>query len=271
VGAVLADARIQVTATGNVLPRIGELSPQPARVAIREVFLDHVIGGKRLSRGPRFARLVRAATPDVVLTAVELLADASGLDLLVVDVGGATTDVYSALRPDAERESGPRRGVLGVQWRSRTVEGDLGVRWSATGVVEAARAERLAIDVEAGAARHRADEPGFLPRTGRERATDLRLAEIAATVALRRHARRERDLRDVGLVIGSGGVLRHAAPSAGRAVLASVVADHAGGWGLPRDPVCRVDHDYVLAAAGLLAAEQPSVAIALLRQRIYDW
>ena len=59
----------------NVLPRIGELNPQPARAAIREVFLRHVIGGKRLSRGPRFASLVRGATPDVVLTAVELLAE----------------------------------------------------------------------------------------------------------------------------------------------------------------------------------------------------
>ncbi len=64
-----------MTATGNVLPRIGMLDPQPARAAIREVFLRHVIGGKRLSKGPRFGRLVRAATPDAVLTGVEVLAD----------------------------------------------------------------------------------------------------------------------------------------------------------------------------------------------------
>ena len=43
--------------------------------------------------------MVRAATPDVVLTGVELLADGAGDvpgagDVLVVDVGGATTDVY---------------------------------------------------------------------------------------------------------------------------------------------------------------------------------
>ena len=65
------------TAVGaaNVLPRIGELNPMPARAAIREVFLRHVIGGKRLSRGPRFASLVRGPTPDVVLTAVELLGE----------------------------------------------------------------------------------------------------------------------------------------------------------------------------------------------------
>ena len=65
----LAGAGVPVTATGNVLPRIGVLDPAPARAAIREVFLRHVIGGKKLSRGPRFASLVRAATPDAVLTA----------------------------------------------------------------------------------------------------------------------------------------------------------------------------------------------------------
>ena len=102
--------------------------PRPARAAIREVFLRHVIGGKRLSRGPRFASLVRGATPDVVLTAVELLADHLGGDLLVVDVGGATTDVYSVLQPRPGRAG---RDVAGTLWRSRTVEGDLGLRWSA--------------------------------------------------------------------------------------------------------------------------------------------
>ena len=60
--------------TDNVLPDVGELAPGPARSAIREVFLDHVIGGKGLSRGPRFRRLVRTVTPDAVLSGVSRLA-----------------------------------------------------------------------------------------------------------------------------------------------------------------------------------------------------
>ncbi len=139
---ILAARRTTAIPTANVLPRIGELDPRPAREAIREVFLTHVIGGKRLSRGARFACMVRAATPDVVLAGVELLADgAAGLrgagDVVVVDVGGATTDVYSVVTPDAE-ESSLRREVVEVLWRSRTVEGDLGMRWNAPGVVAAA-------------------------------------------------------------------------------------------------------------------------------------
>ncbi len=117
--------------TANVLPRIGVLDPMPARIAIREVFVRHVIGGKGLSKGPAFGRLVRAATPDAVLAGVELLAESAG-DVVVVDVGGATTDVYSVLTPDPE-EASLRREVVEVLWRERTVEGDLGMRWSAPG------------------------------------------------------------------------------------------------------------------------------------------
>ncbi|RKN16222.1 glutamate mutase [Micromonospora musae] len=270
----LAAAGVPVTVADNVLPRIGVLAPASARSAIREVFLRHVIGGKRLSRGARFARLVRAATPDAVLTGVEVLADRLGGDLAVVDVGGATTDVYSVLTPD-ERATGPGREVAGSLWRARTVEGDLGMRWSAPGVVRAAVEERLLADGEqeqlTAAAAVRAAEPGFLPADAAQQAVEWRIAQLAATVALRRHARGGatgerggRDLRDVRLVVGSGGVLRHAPAGQAVQVLTAVLADHAGGWPLPRAARPAVDVEYVLAAGGLLAAEHPQVAGELL-------
>ncbi|MBQ1046904.1 glutamate mutase L [Micromonospora sp. C51] len=272
---LLAGAGVPVTVADNVLPRIGVLAPLSARSAIRQVFLRHVIGGKGLSRGGRFARLVRAATPDAVLSGVEVLADVAGGDLVVVDVGGATTDVYSVLTPD-ERASGPGREVAGELWRARTVEGDLGVRWSAPGVVRAAVEERLlaagAVDGLAAEAAVRAADPGFLPGDAAGRAVDARIAALAATVALRRHARgvgtgerAGRDLRDVRLLVGSGGVLRHAPATDGAGVLEAVLTDHAGGWALPRAARPVVDTDYVLAAAGLLAEEHPVAARGLVR------
>ncbi|MCO1593640.1 glutamate mutase L [Micromonospora sp. RHAY321] len=276
--ALLEAAGVPVTAADNVLPRIGVLAPASARAAIRAVFLRHVIGGKRLSRGTRFARLVRAATPDAVLTGVEVLADTIGGDLAVVDVGGATTDVYSVLTPD-ERATGPGREVAGSLWRARTVEGDLGMRWSAPGVVRAAAEERLLAPAEqddlAAAAARRAADPAFLAADHAERAVDARIATLAATVALRRHARGAatgeragRDLRDVRLMVGSGGVLRHAPAGTAGQVLAAVLGDHAGGWALPRDARAAVDVDYVLAAGGLLAEEHRAAASALLRHHL---
>jgi uncharacterized protein (TIGR01319 family) len=239
-----------VVATDNVLPDVGELAPTPARNAIRSVFLDHVIGGKHLSRGQRFRRLVRTVTPDAVLTAVSRLAhhfDGSGA-ILVVDVGGATTDVYSAV---STKESSVH--AVNLPPDRRTVEGDIGMRWSAPGTITEAVAENL---IPA--------DPVLTAETGRlaanpaiaESEVDTRLAALAATIALRRHLRLidgRLGPQGAALLVLSGGTLRHATPE----VLAGVTGT------IRTDPVLRphlraatvtVDRRYVLAPAGLLAA-----------------
>ena len=178
----------------NVLPQIGVIAPESARAAIRAAFLRHVIGGKGLSRDPAFAAMVAAATPDVVLRGVEVLAaESGGGDVLVVDIGGATTDVYSCLTPEGE-DATLRKDVVAPLWHARTVEGDLGMRWNAEHIVEAAEAEQL-IDASPVTETLRAyavrvhERPGSLPVDDSERALDLELARLAALVAVRRHAR----------------------------------------------------------------------------------
>lgn len=93
---LLSAANVPHVIAANVVPEIGVFAPDGARAAIREMFLAHVIGGKNLSRDPGFAAMVRAATPDVVLRGVEVLAKLHG-DVAVVDIGGATTDVHSVI------------------------------------------------------------------------------------------------------------------------------------------------------------------------------
>jgi uncharacterized protein (TIGR01319 family) len=251
----------------NVVPRIGVLSPESARAAIREMFLAHVIGGKHLSSRSDFGAMVRGATPDVVLTGVELLAQGVG-DVVVVDVGGATTDVHSVVDLDPDSVG---REVVATTRVTRTVEGDLGMRWSA--VTTVADHPELA-----DPARRRHDDPGFLPTTDVERDADEAIARVAVGTALRRHAGRARvvvgpdgrvvertgkDLREVGLLVGSGGVLRNGRPGVADRVLAGSTGEIEGGWQLPRSPRVVVDVDYVLAAAGLLAREHPDAAYRL--------
>jgi uncharacterized protein (TIGR01319 family) len=255
--------------TANVLPRIGVVAPEGARAAIRQAFLTHVIGGKGLSRGRGFAGLVRAATPDAVLRGVEALADTVGHDVLVVDVGGATTDVYSVITPQGE-DAVVHRDVVGTLWHARTVEADLGMRWNAGGVVEAASRERLGLapSVERYAVRVAA-EPGHLAADAREWAAEEGLATSAVLLALRRHGRPPspseppRPLADVALLVGSGGVLRHAPDGLAGRVLARALADHGGGWRVPSAARPVVDRDYLLFAVGLLAEEHPGAARAL--------
>ena len=269
VAALLAATGRRHVVTDNVLPRIGVVAPEAARAAIREVFLTHVIGGKGLSRGRGFAELVRAPTPDAVLRGVEVLAEVVGGDVLVVDVGGATTDVYSVITPVGE-DATIHREVVGTLWHARTVEADLGMRWSAEGVVEAAARERLAVDpATARYAAAVAGDTAHLATSDAEWAAEEQLAGTAALLAVRRHGRpahaaeRPRPLGEVVLLVGSGGVLRHAPPEVGQRVLARVTGDHGGGWRVPEAAHPRVDTAYVLFAVGLLADRHPRAAAAL--------
>ena len=116
---------------------------------------------------------------------------------------------------------------------------------------------------------------------GRRRASRRRRAALAAApsaVALRRHAGRQqvvfgpdgrvversgKDLREVDLLVGSGGVLRHAPTGVGRPAARLGHRRRAdGGWQLPEHPRVVVDRDYVLAPAGLLAERHPEAAYA---------
>jgi len=264
--------------TDNVLPQIGVINPTGARAAIRQVFLRHVIGGKGLSKGPEFAAMVRAATPDAMLRGVETLAAATDGDVLVFDIGGATTDVYTVISPEGE-DAVLRKDVVPQLWHARTVEGDLGLRWNAGGAAEAATVEHLLSGsdlarLRAWAARVEAN-PAYLPQGAGEIELDLTLARVAALTALRRHARPSRPgdparpLTRLAHVIGSGGVLRHSPQASQDSVLRAVTSDVAGGWKVPTNARTAVDSAYLLFAAGLLADAEghgPEVAARVARR-----
>jgi uncharacterized protein (TIGR01319 family) len=208
-------------------------------------------------------------------------------DVVVIDVGGATTDVHSvvALRDGCSatssgttvdpEDAGLSREVVATTPVTRTVEGDLGMRWSAPSTVAAAgRAE-----LEEAAERRHAD-PGYLPDADHEIEIDEAIAAAAAGLALRRHAGRSRvvvspegrvversgkDLREVDLLVCSGGVFRNGRDGvAQRVIEGSTGVDVQGGWQLPRQPRVVSDRDYVLAAAGLLAGRHPEAAYRLV-------
>ncbi|HEU4463283.1 MAG TPA: glutamate mutase L, partial [Solirubrobacterales bacterium] len=106
----------------NVMPELGRLEIDSARAAILRLFLEHVIGGKGLSASPEFERMVRLPTPEAVLEATRLLGD-----VVVIDVGGATTDVHSN-RSAEPAQPGIEDPLLPPPLTLRTVEGDLGLR-----------------------------------------------------------------------------------------------------------------------------------------------
>jgi uncharacterized protein (TIGR01319 family) len=160
---------------------------------------------------------------------------------------------------------------------TRTVEGDLGMRWSARSTVAEGVGAALVAQGLERAAELRQRDPSYVPDDEAGRLQDLDIAGVAVALALRRHAGRSqvvfgpdgrvvertgKDLREVTLLVGSGGVLRHNG-DAGVAVLSRHLGAESG-WQLPEAPRAVVDADYVLAPAGLLADEHPGAAYSLL-------
>ncbi|MDN5930525.1 MAG: glutamate mutase L [Pseudonocardia sp.] len=259
------DALALLKATGrtvvsceNALPALGEIVPGPARAALVALYQRHAIGGRGAGVAPRFRRLVRVVTPDAVSRGAAELARIRGSRVLLVDVGCATTDVHSA-----------------DQWGDplRTVEGDLGVRAAAGGVLLEGQAEGVVDPVEADllgpTVARMATETGYVPSNAGSAAEDRRIAALAAVIAVRRHLRAVEPAGGVGLVVLTGGVFRQRASGNG---LASVVAT------LRTDPVLVaalagvevvVDTDFTVAPAGLLATHgRAEAAESLLRDHL---
>lgn len=270
----------------NVLPEINRLNIEPARAAIRDLFIEHVIMGKGLSSTREFGEAVVMPTPEAVLVATRLLAQGpdgdSGIgDLLVVDIGGATTDVHSSVTLDRLPVGITPKGLPPLPL-ARSVQGDLGMRWSALGVLEA-DGKWLAAqsDDPAGleaACRARHVRPDFLASDEAEAAIDRLLAVSCLTHAVQRHCgtlatvyvpgqgsrfvQEGLDLREMPRVIGTGGML--ARESRGDATLAAALKRRAKGSLVPAAPAVTIDHSYVLAAAGLLASRDPRAAYNLM-------
>lgn len=267
---------------GNVMPDIGRLEVDACRNAIREVFINNIVKAKGLDKAKALLGNIIMATPVAVLNAAVLLSQGvegeEGLgEIIVVDVGGATTDVYSIASGAPVNGAATLRG-LPEPFAKRTVEGDLGVRHNIDTLVEICRAQGLDIDHEASSA-FRAN-PGTLPLSERERAADAELARIAVQTSFERHVGRleavygphgemfaqvGKDLRKVRKVIGTGGPVIHCECPA--TVLAGVL----GGGGnanllKPEEADLYLDRSYVIYALGLLAQSEPKVALRIMKK-----
>ena len=191
--------RADVHFTANVLPDLKRMELDPARGSIRAVFLERIVESKGLTRLRSRARVVMP-TPEAVLQAVSLLAKGhagvSGLgELLTVDVGGATTDVYSCADGRPEREGVVLRGVP-EPFHKRTVEADIGMRHTLPQLMEKLDLDRLARDNGLDAAALSAwvetvvAQPDRLPADTAEARMDTALAAAGCAIAVERHSGR---------------------------------------------------------------------------------
>lgn len=285
--AILQAANFPCKVADNVLPRLGSLEVDSARQAIRALFLSRIVLAKGLTEFEAILGEVVMPTPAAVLAGLELLATAKG-DLLAVDLGGATTDVYSIASGYPLDDTVHSVGLMPPR-AYRTVEADLGMRSSASSAISGA--EPLLAQLAQTAKLPTGDWPSFgaavsqpawLPANESEALQEQLLARTCVQQAVNRHVGfvetvatpqgrsyllRGKDLRSVRQIIGIGGAIKFSCnPSF---VLAGAL-QQSGEVQLmkPRQACFLVDTAYVLFAAGLLAASHPECALQLLEQTL---
>lgn len=265
----------------NVYPKIDDMNVEPCRKVIQDAFEDHITQAPGMEHVRDMVSGPIIPTPGAVMQATKLLYDCLG-DVMVIDVGGATTDVHSACR---ESDNVARIMTAPEPLAKRTVEGDLGVYVNRMKVIESIGEEKF---------REMAAEAGFdpdktlqtyvaIPKNEDEFKMVEMLTEEAVMKAVERHAGQIRyiygpsgrstvaegkDLTPVKYIIGTGGALTrlpHREEIMGR------ICEY-DQTGLKLFPTAHariaVDNDYIMASLGVLSVRHREGAVRLLEKSL---
>ncbi|HEY8392203.1 MAG TPA: methylaspartate mutase accessory protein GlmL [Capillibacterium sp.] len=277
----------------NVLPTLDRLNLKPVQEKIREVFFARIIRAKGLAEVEREIDGILMPTPAAVLAAAERLATGPGHgqggwgDLLVVDVGGATTDVHSVAEGRPTRPQVFLSGLPEPKVK-RSVEGDLGMRVSAAALLEyftppvVAALSGLPEEKVIALIQARAGNPAYLPADPEDQHLETVLGYLAVKGATERHVGRlervyspqgvcylqeGKDLTGMPTVIGTGGVLVHS-PAARRILTGVLPAPDRPDLLKPQSPRFYLDQYYLFPAIGLIAKKYPDISFCLLEKAL---
>ena len=278
----------------NVMPQINVLNIPSARDKIREIFLKNIIVAKGIKKIENVIDKVILPTPEAVLKACDLLSKGylrePGLgELVCADIGGATTDMYSMSTASAKRSDVVIKG-LEEPYAKRTVEGDLGMRYSALGVLKALTKEEIIlinedenVDMEKELT-FRNDHVEVVFNDDHQSKVDLIIGGICVDKAMGRHVGKMeevytpmglvynqtgKDLTKIEYVIGTGGILVNSKDP--RKILSKVTGNKKTYLELrPENPNYLLDKDYILASMGLLSEIEPLLALKIMKKHLKE-
>jgi uncharacterized protein (TIGR01319 family) len=212
----------------NIRPVLERENLAPARNKIHDLFLEHV-----MQQAPGYKKLIEMAgapimpTPAAVGVIMETIAKREGINLIGVDIGGATTDVFSVFN-----------GLF-----NRTVSANLGMSYSISNVLAEAGLDNIMrwvpFTIDEQSLRNRIKNKMVRPTTIPQSLDELQIEHAIAREALRlalihhkslatglKGVQQERTISDVfeqrtsgktlidllrlDLIVGSGGILSHA-------------------------------------------------------------
>ena len=263
--APIADVQV----SPNLRPEYNKEYLAEAREAIHELFLDHV-----MSHSPGYDRLLKWSaepvmpTPSAVGEIVHSYAEETKQNVIAVDIGGATTDVFSVFES------------AGKYTFNRTVSANLGMSYSIANVLLSAGLDKITrwIDWEededdiADRLRNKMVRPTSIPQSKKDLFFEQAVCREALRLSLEHHKSLATglaedsasggiagiftqktaqhsliDMLNLDLVIGSGGVLSHAPE---RLQAAEMLID---GFGLKGLTQIAVDSIFMLPHLGLLS------------------
>jgi uncharacterized protein (TIGR01319 family) len=235
------ESRTALLVVPNLRPSLERENLRPARDAIHDLFMEHV-----MAHAPGYKKLMTWSpvpimpTPGAVGLIIEKTAERDKVAVVGVDIGGATTDVFSVFQ-----------GVF-----NRTVSANLGMSYSVSNVMAEAGIQNILrwvpFEVEEVDLRNRVKNkmirPTTIPQTLEDLVIEQAISREALRLAFEQHkalatglkgVQTERTISDImsqtesgqtlvnllelGLLVGSGGVLSHA-PRRAQAALMMVDA-----------------------------------------------
>jgi uncharacterized protein (TIGR01319 family) len=268
----VAGPSVDLREIDNLRPSLDRENLGPAREAIHELFLEHV-----MQQAPGYAKLMTwtsagiMSTPNAVGKIMQTIAEQRGINVLGVDIGGATTDVFSVFDKTF----------------NRTVSANLGMSYSICNVLTEAGLDNIkrwiAFDVDDAGLRNQLRNkmirPTTIPQTLRDLQIEHAVSREALRLAFEHHKSLARGLKGVqqsrsigeafsqaesgatlvsmpalNMIVGSGGVLSHA-PLRGQSAMMMLDAYLPEGV-----TMLAVDSIFMMPQLGVLSTIMPEAA-----------
>jgi len=276
VAEICKEAGIKLYLVDNVYPKIDILNIEPTRKVIQDVFEEHIIHAPGMSTVREMVTGPIIPTPGSVMEAAKLLKEELG-DLVIFDVGGATTDVHSVTEGSEEIN---KILISPEPYAKRTVEGDLGVFVNLKHIVEKMGMEELI--KEFPNAEQLIENAKPIPETEEEKRFIERLTKEAVLTSLERHAGRLRniygptgkktvaegkDLTNIKYIVGTGGALTRLP---GRVEILESIKENRKGLELypGNNAKILIDNHYIFASLGVLSKKYPQDALILMKKSL---
>ena len=276
---IFDEVNIPCYVTDNVYPKLDMLCIEPARKIIHKVFEEHITKAKGMEHVRDMVTGSIIPTPGAVMETAQLLYKEIG-DLVVFDIGGATTDVHSVT------EGSDEIAVLQTSpepFAKRTVEGDLGLYVNANHVIDIIGIDNISRELSFDISEEmKSYKP--IPETECQFAIADKLCRCAGKTAFERHSGRLRyiygptgrqtiaegkDLTRVKYFVATGGALTRLPKH--ESIMREIADYNESGIMLaPRPGRTKLlfDNDYIFASAGVMSKKYPEAALCLIKKSL---